>query len=188
MRYDLGPGDKHAALAFQRLHFLPALLKEDLRREGLWEDLIHEVYTAALEAWKKEMDDRQTLRHTAKCLYRFLNAYGYCRNGRKDQSHLRRELSYSVVFPWDVGDKGLPEHPFGPRHSPGGDGGASDHERVVRVLLQEFPQQQDDLKQIAEVYLLARYGQRPTSQEEFHRVKKAWQRTVACHTRSRVRG
>jgi len=56
------------------------------------------------------------------------------------------------------------------------------------LLEQRFPQQQDDLKQIAEVYLLARYGQRPTSQEEFHRVKKTWQRTVACHTRSRVRG
>ena len=47
------------------------------------------------------------------------------------------------------------------------------------LLEQGFPEQQDDLKQITEAYLLARYSQKPTSQEEFHRVKKAWQRTVA---------
>jgi hypothetical protein len=49
----------------------------------------------------------------------------------------------------------------------------------LELLEQGFPEQQDDLKQITEAYLLARYSQKPTSQEEFHRVKKAWQRTVA---------
>jgi len=53
MRYDLGPADRHAALAFHRLRFLSILLKEELAREGLWDDLIQEVYTAALEAWKQ---------------------------------------------------------------------------------------------------------------------------------------
>jgi hypothetical protein len=55
------------------------------------------------------------------------------------------------------------------------------------LLEQKFPQQQDDLKQISEAYLLARYSQKPTSREEFDRVKEAWQRTVAYHTPSRVR-
>ncbi len=56
------------------------------------------------------------------------------------------------------------------------------------LLEQGFPEQQDDLKQITEAYLLARYSQKPTSQEEFYKVKKVWQRIVAYHTRSRVRG
>jgi hypothetical protein len=49
----------------------------------------------------------------------------------------------------------------------------------LELLIQKFPQQQDGLKQITEAYLLARYSQKPVSQEEFYRVKKVWQRTVA---------
>lgn len=56
------------------------------------------------------------------------------------------------------------------------------------LLEQGFPQHQDDLKQITEAYLLARYSQKPTSQVELHRVKKAWQRTTAYDTHSRFRG
>ncbi|MFH1003039.1 MAG: DUF4129 domain-containing protein [Chloroflexota bacterium] len=49
-------------------------------------------------------------------------------------------------------------------------------------LEDRFPQQQDDLKQLTEAYLLARYSQKPISPEEFDRVKKAWQRAVIYHT------
>ncbi len=50
------------------------------------------------------------------------------------------------------------------------------------LLEQRFPQRQDDLKQVTGAYLLARYSQKPISQEEFDRVEKAWQRAVAYHT------
>ncbi|MFC2001539.1 DUF4129 domain-containing protein [Chloroflexota bacterium] len=53
------------------------------------------------------------------------------------------------------------------------------------LLEQRFPQQQDDLKQITEVYMLARYSQKTISQQEFDGVKKAWQRAVAYNTSSR---
>lgn len=49
----------------------------------------------------------------------------------------------------------------------------------LEVLEHKFPQQQDDLKQVTEGYLLARYSQKTVSQEEFDRIKKAWQRAVA---------
>jgi hypothetical protein len=49
----------------------------------------------------------------------------------------------------------------------------------LELLVQKFPQQQDDLKQITEAYVLARYSQKLISQGEFDRVKKAWQRTAA---------
>jgi len=47
------------------------------------------------------------------------------------------------------------------------------------LLEQKFPQRQDDLKQLTEAYLLARYSQRPVSQEEVDGARKAWQRAVA---------
>jgi len=54
----------------------------------------------------------------------------------------------------------------------------------LELLEHKFPQQQDDLKQITGAYVLARYSQKFISQEEFDRVKKAWQRTLAYHTSS----
>jgi hypothetical protein len=54
------------------------------------------------------------------------------------------------------------------------------------LLEQGFPQQRDDLRQITDAYLLARYSQKTLSQEHFDRVRQAWQRTVAYHTRTQV--
>jgi len=57
------------------------------------------------------------------------------------------------------------------------------------VLLEHgFPQQQDDLRQITQAYLLGRYSQKPVSQEEFDRARQAWRRIIACYSCTRVRG
>jgi hypothetical protein len=50
------------------------------------------------------------------------------------------------------------------------------------LLEQRSPQQQDDLKQFTEAYLVARYSRKPVFPEEFDSAKKAWQRVVAYHT------
>ena len=52
----------------------------------------------------------------------------------------------------------------------------------LELLEHKFPKRQDDLKLVTEGYLLARYSQKTVSQEEFDRIKKAWQRAVAYHT------
>jgi hypothetical protein len=52
----------------------------------------------------------------------------------------------------------------------------------LELLEHKFPQQQADLKWVIDGYLLARYSQKPVSQEEFDKIKKAWQRAVAYHT------
>jgi len=56
----------------------------------------------------------------------------------------------------------------------------------LEQLERMFPQQRDDLKQVTEAYLRARYSQKPISQEEFDKAKKAWQRAMAyqLHRRS----
>jgi hypothetical protein len=50
------------------------------------------------------------------------------------------------------------------------------------LLEQDFPQQQDDLRQITDAYLLARYSRKPVSRDDFNRARQAWQRIVAYHT------
>jgi hypothetical protein len=52
----------------------------------------------------------------------------------------------------------------------------------LALLEDKFPQQQDDLKEITEGYLLARYSQKSISQKEFDKIKIAWQRVVTYHT------
>jgi hypothetical protein len=51
----------------------------------------------------------------------------------------------------------------------------------LALLEDSFPQQQEDLKRVTEGYLLARYSQRSVSQDEFDRIKEAWQRVAAYH-------
>ena len=51
----------------------------------------------------------------------------------------------------------------------------------LEVLEHKFPLQQEDLRLIIEVYLLARYSQKTVSQDEFDRIKRAWQRAEAFH-------
>ena len=56
------------------------------------------------------------------------------------------------------------------------------------LLEQGFPQQQDDLRQITDAYLLARYSQKTLSQEHFDRARDAWRNIVAYHTRIQTSG
>lgn len=44
---ELGPASSAARLCFSRLRFLPTWLKEQLRREGIWDDLVQETYCTA---------------------------------------------------------------------------------------------------------------------------------------------
>jgi hypothetical protein len=57
----------------------------------------------------------------------------------------------------------------------------------LALLEQGFPQQQDDLRQLTETYLSARYSRKPVSPEEFDSAQKAWQRAMAYHSPSRGR-
>jgi hypothetical protein len=56
------------------------------------------------------------------------------------------------------------------------------------LLEQGFPQQQDDLRQITDAYLLARYSQKTLSQEHFDRARNALRNIVAYHTRIQTSG
>jgi hypothetical protein len=103
MRIDLGPANHHAALCISRLRWLSIDMKDLLRKEGLWEDLIQELYTAALFAWKHGMDEAETRRCAQRYIYAFLKAYGfrvYCKG------YVRPEIPLFGVFT-DVFNRGI---------------------------------------------------------------------------------
>jgi hypothetical protein len=77
MRIDLGPVNHHAALCMSRIRWLSLQMRIILKKEGIWEDLMQELYSAAFDAWKSGMDDAETRSFAQKRIYSFLKAYGF---------------------------------------------------------------------------------------------------------------
>jgi len=101
MHFDLGPANHHAALCFSRVRWLSPVMRELLHKEGLWEDLIQELYAAAFFAWQSGMDDTETRRYAARRLYACLKSYGFRQyNGR----YFKREKPFSSVFSFNIDD------------------------------------------------------------------------------------
>jgi hypothetical protein len=113
MRIDLGPANHHAGVCISRTRWLSLQLREILRKENIWEDLIQELYAAAFFAWKQGMDDAETRRYASRCLYAFMKAYGF-RMYRGGYHKFEKELStdnlngdipdvvpYSAIFRFD---------------------------------------------------------------------------------------
>ncbi len=74
---ELGPAEQTARMCFSKFRFLPARIKEQLQREGLWDDLVQETYLTAWEAWQKGLSNRETYRLMGRRVYAFLKGYGY---------------------------------------------------------------------------------------------------------------
>ena len=74
---ELGPADQTARMCFSKFRFLPAHIKDQLQREGLWDDLVQETYLTAWEAWQKGLSNRETYRLMGRRIYAFLKSYGY---------------------------------------------------------------------------------------------------------------
>jgi hypothetical protein len=111
MNADLGDANHHAAIAFSRLRFLSPDMKELMRKEGIWEDLVQEMYAAAWEAFQRHMNHDETCRCAARYLYHFLKAYGFHRHLRH---WLRLERPFSRVFPEDINDRGIAPRDYAP--------------------------------------------------------------------------
>ncbi|GAI65546.1 unnamed protein product, partial [marine sediment metagenome] len=77
MSINLGLANHHAALCISRVRWLSLHLKDTLRKDGMWEDLMQELRSTAFEAWKSGMDDSETRRFAQRRLYAFLKSYGF---------------------------------------------------------------------------------------------------------------
>ncbi len=93
--YELGEANLHVRLCLSQLRFKGCLLKNELRRDGLWDDLIQEIYATAWEAWQKRMNEQETRRFASRRIYAFLKAYGY-RTYRG--AYIKPEKPFAVVF------------------------------------------------------------------------------------------
>ena len=96
MHYDLGEANEHARWAFGKLRFVSCLLKDELRRDGHWDDFTQELYGTAYHAWQQGLDVNETRRLASRRIHAFLKAYGYkaYRN-----SYVRQETAFSASFP-----------------------------------------------------------------------------------------
>ena len=95
LQYDLGEGNLYAKMCLSRLRFVTCLLKDELRKNGLWDDLIQELYVTAYEAWRQELGEIETYRFTGRRIYAFLKSCGY-RMYRG--AYVRLEKPFAVVF------------------------------------------------------------------------------------------
>ncbi len=93
--YDLGEANPYAAMCLSRLRYVTCLLKDELRQDGLWDDLMQELYVTALEAYRQKMGDIETYRFAGRRIYAFLKACGY-RMYRG--AYVRLEKPFAVVF------------------------------------------------------------------------------------------
>ena len=77
---ELGP-DAHnvSRICFTKFRFIPTYVKEELRRSGLWDDLIQETYLTAWESYQNGLSVSDTRHLIESRLGAFFRAYGYRR-------------------------------------------------------------------------------------------------------------
>ncbi len=104
MRLDIGPANHHTAIALSRIRWLSPDMRELMRKEQIWEDLIQEMYAAGWQAYKQQLDDTETRRFSARRLYAFLKAYGFHRRHRQN---VKLEVPFSAAFNFNINDRGI---------------------------------------------------------------------------------
>jgi len=92
----------YTAIAASALHRLPAELKRMLQERGEWHDLLASVQLAACEAWRRNLDLKQTYNLAQRHIYSQLRALGWVREWRKGKvgNYIRREVNWRYVTSW----------------------------------------------------------------------------------------
>lgn len=109
MNYDLGGANNHVKWSFSRLRFMSSILKDKLRKDGLWEDFTQQLYTTSVIAWQQNLDIAETRRYASRQIHAFFKEYGYkaYRN-----SYIKMENPFAGIFQdWQVNNL---ESPAGP--------------------------------------------------------------------------
>ena len=109
---EFGPAEHERRMCFTKFRFLPTWLKEEIRRDGLWDDLVQETYATAWEAWQQGLSEKETYRLMGRRTYAFLRAYGYrvyrhyyyktekpLSSIAKDEAHGEKVLAKAAVSP-----------------------------------------------------------------------------------------
>lgn len=83
MNVDIPEINRHIAITFSQLRFIPYYTKAKLQEMGLWEDLQQTVYLSAVEAQSldPDMETKEISRIAAREIYQFLKNSGFKREG-----------------------------------------------------------------------------------------------------------
>jgi hypothetical protein len=109
MHYELGEADNHVRWCFSRLRFMSSILKDKIRKDGIWEDFTQELYATSVMAWQQNMDIGETRRYARRQIHAFFKEYGY-KSYRN--TYVKMEQSFSGVFAdWQVNNLDAPEMP-----------------------------------------------------------------------------
>lgn len=109
MRYELGEADNHVKWSFSRLRYMSSILKDKLRKDGIWEDFSQQLYTAGYVAWQQNMDIAETRRYASRQIHAFMKSYGY-KSYRN--SYIKMENPFAGIFlDWQVNNLSSPEEP-----------------------------------------------------------------------------
>ncbi len=132
MHYELGEADTHVKWTFSRLRFMSSILKDKLRKDGIWEDFLQELYATGFNAWQRGMDMAETRRYAGRQIHNFFKGYGYkaYRN-----SYVRWENCFSAMFAdWQVSNLAAEE--AAPNNLMGKDTAGDNHlqEQIVSAL------------------------------------------------------
>lgn len=100
MHYELGEADNHVRWCFSRLRFMSCIVKDKLKKDGIWEDFTQELYTTSYSAWQQDMDMAETRRYAGRQIHAFFKEYGY---KRYRNSYIKMENPFAGIFQdWQV--------------------------------------------------------------------------------------
>lgn len=91
--YDVGPANQHVKWAFSRLRYVTATIRDMLKKDDVWPDLVQEIYAAAYECYKRNLTAQQTRNLTQSRIRFFFKHYGY---GQHRFTVLKQEIPFSV--------------------------------------------------------------------------------------------
>jgi len=78
---ELGPAANNVIrMCFAKFRFIPACLKDELHKAGVWDDLVQETYLTAWEAWQNRLSLKASDCLIGRRIRDFFKAYGYHRH------------------------------------------------------------------------------------------------------------
>ena len=129
--YDIGKANQHVRWAFSRLHFMPSHVKEMLKQDDVWRDLVQELYFVAYDSWKQNFTIKETRNYAGRRIRQFFKNYGY-REYR--WTIIRQDIPFSVLPSYE--EKALNESEPEPEKDFRTDIATDNHmeERIISIL------------------------------------------------------
>ena len=75
--YDIGEANQYVKWAFSRLRYVPSTIKDMIKQDGIWLDLVQELYAVGYDSWIHNLTLQQTRNYAQRRIRLFFKHYGY---------------------------------------------------------------------------------------------------------------